>query len=252
MNVKKESVHLSKKEIRMSRDSLVTELTAFYESNGIVPYEKFACKNKEKCGINLDKHAPGMQCHVGKRYGENCPRVLIVALDCGGGAQTIPDRTNRIEAVAGETPNLHMKGTLNILCDFFEMDKKESLDHYAMTNACKCSWKASTNQLHYSFYQNCSEFKLKEIEILDPAIIYFQGKNALIDISFSKVEGVPQHLMPYIKYAEINGRKYLSVLCIHPSARFGHTKKRIEFYDKVIVEINDYIKKSGLISKGMK
>ncbi|MDF9831336.1 hypothetical protein [Parabacteroides sp. PF5-6] len=233
----------------MSKEKFVAELAAFYESNGIIPYGEFSCKNQEKCGITLEKHAPGMQCHVGSHYGENCPKVLVVALDCGGGAQTIAARTETIEDVVNHPINLHMKGTLQTISTFLGMNAADSLKHYAMTNACKCSWKDSTNQLHYSFYQNCSALKLKEIEVLKPDIIFFQGKNALIDVAFSEVEGVPTHLMPYIKYANINGQQYLSVLCIHPSARFAHTQKRIEFYDRVIVEINNFIKNSELLGK---
>ncbi|MDL2281485.1 uracil-DNA glycosylase family protein [Parabacteroides sp. OttesenSCG-928-G06] len=234
----------------MSREKFVAELKAFYETNGIIPYKGFACKNQEKCGITLEKHAPGMQCHVGKHYGENCPKVLVVALDCGGGAQSIDARTETIEDVMNHPINLHMKGTLKTIREFLKKSDTECLKHYAMTNACKCSWRDSTNQLHYSFYQNCSTLKLREIEILNPDVIFFQGKNALIDVAFSSdVKGVPTHLAPYIKYANINGQKYLSVLCIHPSARFRHARKRIEFYDKTIVEIIDFIKDSRLCTK---
>lgn len=227
----------------MNRFDLISRLEVFYKENGLLPNEEFACKNKDKCKPDEHNFAKGMQCHVGQHYGENCLRVLVVSLDCGnGGAQTIAERTQTVEDVVFESPNPHMKGTIQVISNFLEMDTRDSLTHYAMTNSCKCCNMNSANQLNSIFYERCIEHKLNEIEVLTPNIIYFQGKNSLMGIKFNSIERVPLHLSRYIKYAKINGKNYLSVICIHPSARGRHKTRVKEFYENTIVEINSFIK----------
>lgn len=234
----------------MNREALITKLNDFYKGNGITPDDKFNCKNKEKCGIVVANTPPseissGMQCHVGHNYGSNCPKVLVICLDCGnGGIQTIEDRTTKIENVPNEAINPHMRGTIKVLTNFLNMGIAESLTHYAMTNSCKCCRSNSPDQIEPIFYINCCEYKFKEIEILNPDIIYFQGKNALLGLEnkVSDVENIPAFLFPFIKYVEIFGVKYLSVFCIHPSARGTSGNKMRIFYEDTIIQINDYIK----------
>lgn len=232
----------------MERESIVRNLKKYYTHEQIVPGEKFNCKNKEKCKVTSNDLAAGMQCHVGTKYGESKYKVLVVSLDCGDGcADDIDTRTEVIEKCS--LSNLHMKGTGKIISDFYEMTSIEALKYYAMTNSCKCSRKKSTNQQQYDLHFNCLEYKIKEIELLNPDVIYFQGINSLagIENKLQQIEDIPQELSSRIKQIEINGKKYPAVICIHPSARGRHRKAVNQFYDITIKEINKYIKESLII-----
>jgi hypothetical protein len=232
----------------MEREEIVNKLKSYYELEHIAPNKEFNCKKKDLCNVIGNDLAVGMQCHVGTKYGEGKHKLLVVSLDCGkGGANNIDDRTKHVES--SNYLNPHMRGTGKIIRDFYGIDGTEgteALKYFALTNSCKCTRNNSPDQLEYPFHFNCAEYKLKEIEILDPDVIYFQGINsrAGIEWKFKMMDNVPQDLSAYIKQIEINGKNYPAVVCIHPSARGRHSKVAKKFYDETIREINKYIKEN--------
>lgn len=234
----------------MNRQELLNELNGFYNQKGIINDENFNCCNKDVCcsyGIDL---AQGMQCHIGTKYTER-EKVLVVSLDCGGGGkQNITERTKTIEKLIVEIIiNPHMRGTIRCISDFYEMgeNNKEALRYYAMTNSCKCTRKSdSMDKLPWRFYEKCADLKKEEIKIIDPDVIYFQGKDSLINCQFTDIPSVNDSLKEFIKFLVIDDRKYVSVICIHPSARGRNAKKRKDFYDNKIVEINRFIRENLL------
>lgn len=229
----------------MERDEIIKKLKNFYEIEHIAPKNDFNCKNKEVCNVIGNDLGVGMQCHVGTKYGQGKQKLLVVSLDCGtGGADNIDDRTNDVESCKFLYP--HMKGTGKIISDFYGIDRVEALKYFAMTNSCKCSRKDSSNQLEYRFYINCADYKQKEIEILDPDVIYFLGVNsrAGFEGKFKEMDNIPKDLSEYIKLIDINSKDYLAVICIHPSARGRHSKVAKKFYGETIHVINNYIKEN--------
>ena len=96
-----------------SFNSLKEELQAYYNSEGIVPGDGFACKNMGQCGGNFER---GMQCHIGSKYGEKI-RILVASLDCGyGGKGTIEERTGNVVSDESDehldTPPSRSRGTV--------------------------------------------------------------------------------------------------------------------------------------------
>lgn len=229
----------------MEREEIVKKWKNYYELEHIAPNKEFNCKKKDLCNVIGNNLAVGMQCHLGTKYGQSKQKLLVVSLDCGfGGADYIDDRTNQIESC--NFSNSHMRGTGKIISDFYGINRAEALKYFAMTNSCKCSRKDSSNQLEYPFHFNCAEYKLNEIEILDPDVICFQGINsrAGIEWKFKMMDNVPQDLSAYIKQIEINGKNYPAVVCIHPSARGRHSKVANTFYNVTIPEINKFLKEN--------
>lgn len=230
-----------------TREEIVTKLSNYYEENGIIPDERrFNCPNKDKCnnmGITL---AQGMQCHIGSKFGEpDQIKVLVVSLDCGwGGKDNIEGRTQTIEElISGNKINPHMSGTIDCISDLLQFEKKkESLRHYIMTNSCKCSRNDSPDQLPISFYEQCAEFKMKEIELIEPDIIYFQGQRALIGLDFESIDNQLTGIFEYLKFLKIGERKIYAVQCIHPSARGRNSNRKKIFYEELLPQINEHLR----------
>lgn len=234
---------------------LQCELTEYYESEGLIPDARFACKyyKNGECPdlVGEEPLARGMQCHIGRKYGEKM-KVLVASLDCGsGGADNIKGRTEAVESVAD---NPHMRGTYKALSYFLDMDDPRALiDHMVMTNTCKCCRRKSANQLGIQYYLNCGEYGVEEIYRFKPDVVLFQGKNApaysLAKHYLRPINDCEQSQMKELMYFEYKDYKCYAVLCIHPSARGRHAKKRNDFYyseSPLIETIAKYIKEHPL------
>lgn len=230
------------------REEIVTKLNDYYEEKGIIPDKRrFNCTNKDKCnskGIQMAIDlAQGMQCHIGSNFGEDgIIKVLVVSLDSKGGKDYINDRTKEVEK--GDN-NPHMKRTMELIADILQIENSiESLRFYAMTNSCKCSResKNDSNQLPDFFYEQCVEFKIKEIELIEPDIIYFQGKRALIGLNFENIDNQTMDIFEYIKFLKVGNKKFYAVQCIHPSARGRNSNRKKFFYNELLPQINEYLR----------
>lgn len=223
------------------RKELVAKLNEFYESFGIVPTESFSCPKMEQCNKQGIKLAQGMQCHIGSNFGEDKIKVLVVSLDCGaGGKASIDIRTREVEK--GDT-NPHMRGTKSIISNILKYEENEALKHFAMTNSCKCTRAdpKSTDQMPEFFFEQCAEYKIIEIGLVNPDIIYLQGKRALIGLKFEDIEGLSTHISEFLKYIVIGEKRYYSVQCIHPSARGRHAQRKKIFYNEILPQINSLL-----------
>ena len=247
-------------ELNTLRDKIIEDLNAYYTIKGISPDDTFHCE-KDCPGAEDSNLARGMQCGIGFRYGEKT-KIVVVSLDCGGGGKAnIADRT---QGIIDHLYNPHMKGTLyctSMLLNLFEFQTKEpwkewgevwkgknksvvdqAIPFFAMTNSCKCCRKGSTKQLETEYYKQCSEYKLKEIEILEPDIVIFQGKNALVGCEFSDIEELKgQDMFDYLKIITINKKTMFAIKSIHPSARGRHSQKVKDFMNQIFPEIVKYI-----------
>ena len=239
----------------MDIQALKNSLIEYYESQGIIPGDSFACKCF-KNGLCKGDLARGMQCHVGSRYGDKM-KILVAALDCGdGGASNLEDRTKEVMTSAYSTKrNPHMRGTFQALSYFLNNNAPSELVHYmVMINTCKCCHIESNNHLSIDYYLNCGEYTIHEIALAQPDVILFQGQFApayCIEKGLLKPVAALQNndtfnLKDYLKVFQYNGFKCYSVLCIHPSARGRSAKKRSSFYNETLPIIADYIKKNPL------
>jgi hypothetical protein len=231
------------------REEVLKVLNDYYNENGIIPdKEQFNCPNKDKCNnkatISNISLAQGMQCHIGSKFlDESKIKVLVVSLDCGsGGINIIEERTTDVEK---NDHNPHMKGTKLILSNLFNnTDEYELLKNFSMTNSCKCSRIGSSDQLPDFFYEQCAEFKVKEIELINPDVVYFQGQRALIGINFENINDQTTDIFEYLKHVKIGNRTIYAVQCIHPSARGRNYKRRKDFYDNLLPKINEFLRDS--------
>lgn len=230
------------------RNEIVSSLNFFYESEGIVPTAMFNCRFKYDCNRRYSIQTPtehlaqGMQCHVGTKYGEHKIKALVVSLDCGwGGAENMEERTLDVEKGSN---NPQMKGTLKCISNllFRTDDNKESLKYYAMTNSCKCSRPDSPDQLPDFLYEQCIPFKKQEIEILNPNVIFFQGKKALLGIEFYDIDNQSNDIFEYLKFIKVNDKMIFAVKCIHPSARGRHASRKNTFYNQLLPKINQFLR----------
>ena len=226
---------------------IVKELEDYYNLKGIYParldVSRFHCSNQDLCPGDL---ARGMQCHVGYQYGDTI-KVVVSAMDCGGGgADVIEDRTSDVIRKHG---NPHMRGTLRAVSLILRETQDNSVDFIAMTNACKCCRLSGTKHMDKKYYENCSIHKLEEYRILKPDIILFQGKE---DLSLagckhylSKIDDpeLDLDLKEYLKKYSDGIIDCFAVICIHPSARGRHIRKRNEFYNELFPRIADYLRK---------
>lgn len=231
-------------------EQIVQRLKEYYGTEGIVPGDHFSCKYYK------DGHCPGdlargMQCHVGSKYGDRM-KILIASLDCGnGGANIIEGRTYDVVDSSKHPLNPHMRGTYKALSYFLDETDPEQLAHYMiMTNTCKCCYWDSPNHLGIQYYLNCGAFSIEEIKIIKPEVILFQGKNAtaysLANSLLSPIEDLhiddAVDINEYIRLFRTDGFKCYAVICIHPSARGRHARKRVEFYNEKLPVIAKYIK----------
>lgn len=229
----------------MNRQQLIENLKDFYNQKGITR-DNFRCDNNDSCrnlGIDL---AQGMQCHIGTEFSKR-EKILVVSLDCGGGGnQNIQERTKTIEElINSDKINPHMRGTIRCISSFLQIheNSKEALKYFAMTNSCKCTRNSnSMDKLPWRFYEQCADLKKSEIQIIDPDIIYFQGNDSFIGCKFCDIPTVPDEMKNIIRYLLIDDKKYISVICIHPSARGRHANRRKDFYENKIDDINKFIR----------
>ena len=226
------------------RKEIVAELKEYYRSEGIIGGKEFNCKHKNECNQKCNDLAQGMQCHVGTKYGESKIKTLVVSLDCGaGGVENIEERTKTVE-IGGNNPHMRVttKSISNLLYGNDSKANKECLQYYAMTNACKCCYNKSSDQLPDFFYEQCIPYKIKEIEIIDPNVIYFQGKRSLYGLSFIDIDNQTTDIFEYLKLVSIGNRKTYAIKCIHPSARGKHAARKNKFYNEILPEINNYLR----------
>jgi uracil-DNA glycosylase len=201
----------------------------------------------------------GAEAYVGKYYGKTT-RIIVVSLDIGGYAENIDDRRKTIENLQYEKCNPHMKGTYTILETILknEINEDNPFLYYSMTNSSKCSVLDNTmNMAPKFFFDNCKEFALEEIFILEPQIIITQGTKAkqildpekldddIIIKAINKLniieEIVYSWVVPVVKefvfLTKISDKKIITICTPHPSARDGRWQKFLRMSLTPIVAI---------------
>lgn len=247
--------------------SFVLKMSKYFEDSGINP-QNFNCKYINECRFEKEKqYAHGMQCHIGYQYGneyENrpIPKLVIISLDCGnGGAKIIEERIKDVRKSCVERADVHMDGkvvhmdgkTVKIPgtndCARLILGMEDCpmiADYYAMTNACKCCHMDNANHMRNTFYKKCSEYKLGEINILNPEIILAQSVSSMmyygLEDKLLKIDGVSESIKKYLFIYQNEGHKSYLIKSFHPSCRGRHTRRMIEYYSRIFPHIVEYIK----------
>lgn len=164
------------------REQITRDLAAFYYSEGIA-VGSFSCSKMEICracaggrGIQV-----GTEAHVGTRYG-NARRIVVVSLDAGGQEwqpETVEERTKSIENIhSADDANMHMSGTFEFLSSLLndQIGDASPMPYFALLNSAKCRATDGTmDQFPRSIHWNCLPFAERELEILNPDIVWLQG-----------------------------------------------------------------------------
>ncbi|MGA2481531.1 MAG: hypothetical protein ABSF92_00255 [Candidatus Acidiferrales bacterium] len=188
--------------INFNREKTASRLLAleqYARASGISPSD-FRCHWLRDCdsslGANLQlrKENCGGLAHVGEEYdvfmnGQEL-RVLFVGKDYGRGNSEVRQRQTDIQTYLGE-PNPHYKGIIKVLMEVFQerCDKNSwryLLRRMAQTNATRCAApreSAKGNSLRKSnitrtMRMNCWDHFKKEIEVLEPTLIWFHDADA--------------------------------------------------------------------------
>jgi hypothetical protein len=250
----------------ISRDEIVKQLSAYYRENGIAVLEEgvsatsFACKHFGECraaqGCELWN---GSEAHVGLSYGDPFG-IVVVSLDRGERSEDITARSRSIESL-GDQLNPHMRGTKKFLQALLDDTQNPPWARFAMLNSAKCAAKdGSMDSVAETLYNNCAEFTVAEIEILQPRLILTQGKCAQISIrrGAKSAELTETEFRPLLESHADNAspvvlellvslmKKYLCVVSFqygqavwirdvpHPSDRFGKWKFFKDYHLRII------------------
>lgn len=181
----------------MNYDEYVSKLNEMYNEiycNGICSSYEY-CKKDCKYSLNF------YRCRVGKDYGKNIPKILIV-----GKEPVFPKSYNNEKIIYQVEEPYTMKDAGyndHYLCTFYTVarlllsddklpksylkddmafERYEKLRHcFAMTNYYKCVFtndsKRSGKGTSKEMEQNCADILIKEIDTLKPDIVIIQGKN---------------------------------------------------------------------------
>lgn len=257
-------------EIGKQRSKFVKKLNIFYGQNGI-ENSNFNCPHEEDCHNDYPSVWKGGQAHIGLKYADPI-RIVVLSLDTGDSAESLKERTERIENCNDETVKLnpHMRGTkttLNyILVNFGKY--KNPFSHFAMLNASKCALKnENMNKAPSLFFENCREFAIQELMLLKPQVIITQGVearavlgkhckrfkiNEIKDIIQSLYPNIPDIFKDYYLHYLIN--KYIfmyqnealeSIVLspVHPSERYGRWKQFNDSFIAVAGQIVSHLSK---------
>ena len=117
---------------------------------------------------------------------------------------------NILNCINWEKKNNHIRGTLMILQNIFGIESDYVYSSYALTNLMRCSFQDGDKYDNVSnvsstsiMKENCLKHLIKEIEILEPTIVIFQGewaisgKNTIVDKLYSYYEIEKKCLLLY-------------------------------------------------------
>ena len=169
---------------------MLSELNAFYESNGISPLG-FRCPSRSACSGNSPRFTEAKASFVGPRYRERqLPRLLFLSLDPGS-AEREPERRTaesvRHQEVATDVGALpkprHWYRTHELAFELLhqfraDLTIADARLYFAHVNSAKCCQNKSKRRQADQMFENCRRFIPGELRILKPDIIVTQGNPA--------------------------------------------------------------------------
>lgn len=166
---------------------------------------------------------------------------------------------NILNCINWENKNNHIKGTLMILENILGVKSDYAYASYALTNLMRCSFQnedklenASNVNSTSIMKENCLRHLIKEIEILEPTLIIFQGewaisgKNTIVDKIYKYYGEDKECLLSNAngKYGLYKFKKFMLITCHHP-AILGNWIKNLA-PDSVWPPL-DYLRKIGYL-----
>jgi hypothetical protein len=204
---------------------MIEKLKKYYVDNGIYPIN-FNCKHYTRCvskAQNKEKFTKGHGIWVGTEYEKGkVPKLLFLSLDSGSAEQDPNKRTMeaakewnlkwlpgkgdksrhwyRTHQFAWHVFN-EFNNTFNTALDIGNVDDNYDFKpvteihkikpYYAATNSAKCCMNnESRSQADGILFENCREYIIGELSILDPDILVTQGKYARMVAEKMKIKEV--------------------------------------------------------------
>ena len=220
-------------------------LEEYYRKEGLNACE-FSCGNYKICSESqrerYKKQYIGGTCALMPFYDvsyNGIPiRVLVVGKETGymknekyGTAKNFEENSlNVLNCIGWEKKNNHIKGTLYILQNIFNIHTEYVYSSYALTNLLRCSFQNETVQENVSATHDtaimrkmCINHLIQEIKILEPTIIIVQGewatKGCFLIREFEKVFGKSKSIMHNSnrKYGLYEFEEFDCMLTHHPA-----------------------------------
>lgn len=164
-----------------TRDEIAEALRHYYANQNIHVGPDFACQHRGRCErlANPRPLMKGMEAHIGHRYGER-GRIVVVSLDSGNSSEDLDARTATIEPITPENAgNWHMQGTAKFVKLLVDSDTPpdQPMAFVAMLNSAKCAGAdGRMNTVPPAVHYRCRAYLLGELRILNPALIWLQGR----------------------------------------------------------------------------
>lgn len=186
----------------MGQEQIINRLREYYASRGIGAVA-FSCTNRAACSKGALDFTEAKEPHIGLRYGEGIPRLVVLSLDPGSSPSAPENRT--IERRDNWKPGWRARGlektrhwyrTLEAVHRIFTgiqdslacVPVEDILPYFAHANSARCCQsKPNRRMADETLFSRCREFVRGEVEILSPEILVTQGDYArmVIDGKFS-------------------------------------------------------------------
>lgn len=241
-------------------------LEQYAKEAGISP-SGFRCHRLKDCDsslaadLRLTPENCGGLAHVGENYdvvvdGKEL-RILFVGKDYGWGRSELRERQTEIQNYSGE-PNPHYKGIIKVLMEIFqERCDKTSWHHLlrdmSQTNATRCTAPRQSQKgtpfmksnITHTMRMNCWGHFRKEIEVLEPTLMWFHDADAQSTLLQSiREEGLsPTDLFELQECKQVEWtifpRPFKSVLAFFHHPAFGHFGRQWRFATDVIARLRE-------------
>jgi len=194
----------------MPQDHLIRELRAFYRKHGIGA-EAFDCPHQRECRSGCSSFTEAREPHVGAKYGEGLPRLVVVSLDPGSADHEVGHRVIErrgtwrpgLWRARGREKTRHWYRTLEmvslLLSPFHEnlesMPVEDVEPYFAHLNSARCCQnKPGRKAADPVLFDNCRQFLAPEVEIFAPDILVTQGDYARMAVE-GQFETTSSHRM---------------------------------------------------------
>ncbi|HEV2352367.1 MAG TPA: hypothetical protein VG028_21235 [Terriglobia bacterium] len=259
-------------------DGRLDKLRRYCEQDAKIDPRNFHCKYYGECKSSVSTgltFIPGGLAHVGEDYdvtlGDQDLRIMFVGYDYGNGSDCLENRRTAIQEYAGHL-NPHYRGIVKVMMEIFQVGcDSEGEGHVwrpllrkmAQTNATRCC--ASRNgamrtNTTREMQQNCWGHFRKEIEILEPTIIFFHGARLRQSLMQNLQRGEPNQAPPTALSQQVGhhcqliewtafSRKFTSALLFFNHPAFGHFGNQ---WEAKVVPALELLREHSLLPAGGK
>jgi Uracil DNA glycosylase superfamily len=237
--------------------SIVDDLHRYYSDKGILS-TSFTCAYKAQCQSHCADFTGPKSAFVSTRYEDGTlPRLLFISLDSGSGDKVDEHRLPVAVRQANEfdrdfsslAKHKHWYRTHElawyILRRFDPALTIEGTRHYfAHANSAKCCMnKPQRKKANTVLFRNCKGYLAEEFEILNPAIVVTQGKEAKYAF-LSTHPSVHARLDDFASVVDVGPRRHFWLHTYHPNNWGAFNRQRA--FDKVEKQANGWLRYSDM------